>query len=375
MPDLAPQAAPSDRDVMSAFLETHKAPPVEKSAPVAKATPAPLPEGPNDADDGDEGGDLDVTTLQALGLVDEERQPGASRDDDGEEDDAGTAHPVDLTALAKALGVNPDDLSLDKDKGVTVKTKVDGKAAEVSLDELRKGYQLQQHFTRQQEQFLAERQQWEQARQQQEGQLEQQAQLAMSVLQSEEQQLQQAYTLDWAALRRDDPAEYAAMVAEYNQRLTALKGRQQALVGSYQQRMQEHQQARQKQRGELFQRETQALADALSWKDAETRKSGADRLQAYLLREQGFSEKDLASITDHRAFILADKARRYDELMKKVDTARKKVSTAPTMPAENSSPKPKAATSRKKVDSAMNRLRRDHSTEAAAEVFKHLKVV
>ena len=61
--------------------------------------------------------------------------------------------------------------------------------------------------------------------------------------------------------------------------------------------------------------------------------------------------------------------------MKKVDTARKKVSTAPTMPAENSSPKPKAATSRKKVDSAMNRLRRDHSTEAAAEVFKHLKVV
>jgi hypothetical protein len=122
-------------------------------------------------------------------------------------------------------------------------------------------------------------------------------------------------------------------------------------------------------------KEQGALLETLGWKEPKVAQENATRLQNYLMKEVGFTERDLGTITDHRAFLLAEKARKYDEIMSKVSLARKKIAEAPTMPADSSTPRPKAASGRKRTESAMARLRQDHSVASAAEVFKQLKVV
>jgi hypothetical protein len=361
----------SDANLMSDFVLRYGETPAATEDPREAIKPADVP--PEVDDDGEPELALDDATLEALGLKTAKKEPsqkGESADDDAEE-----SNQIDLEALAKTLGLSVDDLSLDGATGVKLKTKVDGEHAEVSLEELRKGYQLQKHFTKQQEQFLAERQQWEQVRAQQEQQFQAQAMLAGEVLQSEEAQLKAAYTRDWAALRQEDPAEYAAQVAEYNQKLSGLKERQAQLVDRIQQTVQARQQESQQATLQVMQAEQTRLADSLGWKDPETTQKGAKQLQDYLLNTVGLTPQHLASIVDHRAFVLADKARRYDELMGKVNLARKKVEPTTKVPTGTAAPIQPAQTGRKSVQQAMSRLHSDHSIESAAEVFKRLKVV
>ena len=308
--------------------------------------------------------------IQALRL-DSEPEKGA--DDEGEEDGAEQKPQYDLATIAKTLGLDETDLSVGED-GVRLKTKVDGEEGEVSLAELRKGYQLQKHFTKQQEQFLAERRQWEEARQKQAAELQGHVALATQVLQEEENQLREDYTLDWNTLRQEDPAEYAAKLAEYNQRLTGIRRRQQELTEKTQQQVQKMQQEQAAKLQEHLAVEQSKLSEALQWKDEKTRTEGAQRLQAYMTGVVGLAPEQLNTIYDHRAFVLAEKARRYDEAMAKLETAKKKVAEAPKVPTGGTAP-PKATSQRRNVDQAMNRLRKDHSVESAAEVFRHLKVI
>ena len=356
-----------DLSLMQAFVQQHGDAPVEgREAPKAAQQPdsePASPPAPPPGDEEDDLGDLDPRTLEALGMMDEE---GPVPAESGKEGD--TAQPVrDLSALASSLGLEETDLALDNEGRVLLKTKVDGEEATVPLQELRKGYQLQKHFTKQQEAFLAERTAWEEARRAQQAQLGQQEHLASEILNAEEQKLNQEYTRDWQALRQEDPAEYAAQVAEYNQKLQQIHQRKANLYQAIQQRQQEMQQQMQ-QRG---QEEAQKLLQAFGW-TPETVEPHATRLREYLVAS-GITPEEIQSTVDHRAFVLAEKARRYDEWKKRIDLAKRKVKDAPTMP-RGSAAQPESGQS-SKLKAAKARLGKEHSTEAAAEVFKHLKVV
>ena len=367
---MADEFSPGDLSVMQGFIEAHGTPPAD-NPPTSALTPSAAPAQPTAQPPDDEVVGLDDATLQALGLMPPDA-PAAS-DEDGAT--TGAAEALDLAALAQALGLDADDLLADPAGGVKLKTKVDGETAEVSLAELRKGYQLQKHFTRQQEQFLAEQRQWEQARQQQEQQLQQQAALATEVLRQEEQTLTQQYTLDWDALRKDDPAEYAAMVAEYNQKLAVLRQRQQSVIGTLRER-QEQQEREQAQADQaLLQREQALLYEAMGWKDAKEAQTHAQKLIDYFKGPLGLTEQQIGRIRDHRLFVAVDKAAKYDELMQRVALSKKRVAEAPVMPAEKSTAAPRAASPRRVVDESLARLRKDHSVDSAADVFLKLKVV
>jgi len=246
--------------------------------------------------------------------------------------------------------------------------------ATVPLSKLREGYQLKSHFTRQQEQFLEERRQWEASRQQAEATLYRQAQLADALLNQEEQQLNQAYTRDWSRLRQEDPAEYAAQIAEYNQKLQQLRGRRAQITAEVQARSQELNQQVHSQRQEAMRRESQQLVEKLSWDTPEKAQEGVNRMREYMSKRYGITQKELDPIIDHRAFLVIDKARKYDELMEKVETAKKRVPTVPhAMPSGSPAKQPKGR--RAKVDQAKRAHAQSHSIESAASVFEQMGIV
>ena len=360
-----PETGLADVSFMQEFIDNHGAPPVdEPAAPPGEAKPkqeAP-PQEFEDEEDGD--GLLDPETLAKLGLALDDQPDGEGSEGRGSE-----AADIDLAPLAKHLGVSESELSF-RDGEIQVRTKVDGEEATVPLSKLREGYQLRQHFTRQQEQFLEERRQWEAAKQQESQQLQQQVSLADQVLSHEEQQLKQAYTRDWQALRQEDPAEYAAQVAEYNQKLNDIRQRRDQLMQTMQQKQEQMQQEMQQRYQQSMAAEAQRLAQATGWTDPEKFQANGQRLRSYLLKDVGFDEGQVNAIGDHRAFLLAEKARRFDELMAKVNTSRKQVKEAHPMPAGGTA-QPRGG-KRKQLNQAQSRLAKDGSLESAASVFAQL---
>jgi hypothetical protein len=263
------------------------------------------------------------------------------------------------------MKVDPTDLTVQEGE-IMVRTKVDGEEATVPLAKLREGYQLRQHFTRQQQQFLEERKKWEETREQQEQQFQQQASLAQQVLEAEETALNKDYTRDWSALRQEDPAEYAAQVAEYNQRLQQIRGKKQALTEAVQQRQQEQMQQMQ----QYLAAERQKFVAKSGWKEEEL-ETNAQRLRGYLVSQAEIPEQMVDQLTDHRVFLLAEKARKYDELMRRVDVSRKRVKEAPR-PTPTGTAAGQEGKSRTKLKAAMSKLRKTGRPEDAVDVFAQL---
>ncbi|WBC28565.1 head scaffolding protein [Thiohalocapsa phage LS06-2018-MD04] len=366
----------SDMDLMQSFAESHGLPPEigenEPRAPQAKAQPQTQeqPETPEALREPEieEGNDLDYETLAKLGLVPEEQPASGDGDGDGTQDSSN----IDLSLLAKTLGIESSDLLMQNGE-LMVRTKVDGETATVPFAELRKGYQLQKHLTRQQQQFADQRKAWEQQRQLQEHQLQQQANMAQEILNHEERQLNEQYTRDWKALRQEDPAEYAAQVAEYNQRLTDIRRRKAGVEQALQQRQQEQMQQYQQQMQQRVQMEMQQFVEKTGWVKPEEFQANTTRLRGYLIDKAGFQPQEVDSAADHRALLIAEKARKYDELMSTVQTAKKKVGGSPTMPSGRAAKLPTGKRSQTKQ--AQQRLARTGSLDDAASVINSLGIL
>ena len=115
----------------------------------------------------------------------------------------------------------------------------------------------------------------------------------------------------------------------------------------------------------------QALSEQLGWTDEKTFAKNGQRLRAYMTDTLGFQPQEIDGLVDPRPFVTSEKARLYDEVMRKVDLARKKIATAHKTPAGVAS-KP-AGGQQRKLDAAKAKLAKTHSIEAAAEVFGNLK--
>ena len=282
----------------------------------------PLPqEGEEEATRTPEEQTLDV--LEDLGLLPEKVASETTQDPDAQQGDTPTTS-VDLQQLSKTLGVDPENLVL-ADGQIRVRTKVDGVVEDKSLPEVLKGYQLQEHNTRTGMQLAQEREQWQAQKQQQEQQLHQQLQVAGSLLQQEEQALVQRYqAVDWDSLRAADPAQYAALQADYGREVAQAQSRRQhvegelhRLQGEYSQRQHDHLQS-------LRDKESAALREAMGWND-DTAKVEKAKIVKYLTNGAGFQESEAAQIFDHRVGILADKAMKWDDLNKRLKATRQQV--------------------------------------------------
>jgi len=313
------------QDPLAEFIASQKGDPPPAPAP---KDPAPDPE--SAADDG-----LDDDTLTALDRLEGAAKEPATGEDDGPDD----LSDEDLTRLATALGVTTDDLGRDG-KALKIKTKVDGETAWVSLEEMRAGTQLQRHFTRQQEQFLQAQKQWDQTRLAREQEVAHREQLAREILDGAEQEVIARYTKSpeyWKQLEQDDPVQFSVETARFNRELQEVQARKQRFEAQAKARGEREAAEQQQAMAQHMAQEQQKLADALGWTKPgvtpEARQKHAAEIYSYLTERVGFQPQELQNVLDHRAYVLIDKARKYDELLAQRDLAKKRVTETPPVPS------------------------------------------
>lgn len=258
----------------------------------------------------------------------------------------------------------------------TFTVKIDGKDMQVSLDELRNGYQRQQDYTRKTmdaaEQRKAAETEFVAARQER--------QLYANNLQALGQQIgallqDQQQNIDWQQLLDTNPTEYLKQKHLFEQRQATLQK-----VQSEQARLWEQQQAEQtKSVGKYLAEQHQALLDKLpEWKDSAKAKAEQEKIARFMVDGLGFAPQEVVEqrdangrlvslgITDHRIVMMAREAMKYRELMDKAQAANKRVEKLPPKverPGAGEATRPDGRTA------AMQRLTKTGRVEDAAAVF------
>lgn len=248
------------------------------------------------------------------------------------------------------------------------KVKVDGQEIEVDESELKAGYSRTQDYTRKTQALAREREKFEQEE--------------LQAVREERRQLQEKLHAlsalipepgqepDWADLRnRLTPEEFADQFTEYQtaqKRIAIVREQQQALMER--QRADEHR-ALAAQLKSAHERLGEMIPE---WKDAEKGDALRNDLVAYAKSEAyGYSDQDLAYITDPRLVVILNKARLYDESQKRRTTLTEKVDRA--LVAKPSAPAPKARG--KAIDEGIARLTSTGKTDDAAALIKALGLV
>jgi hypothetical protein len=172
------------------------------------------------------------------------------------------------------------------------------------------------------------------------------------------QALMQAEQPNWEHLIANDPQEYLRQRHVFEARAAQLQQAQAAQAYLAQQQEAE----RAQQMKTRIDEETRLLRDAIpEWKDDAKFADGAKSLVEYL-KGQKFDDAELNGINDHRLLLVADKARKYDELMKQQAQAAQKVNKLPPK-VERPGTGVKPGDGRTE---AMRRLKQSGSVEAGA---------
>jgi len=230
------------------------------------------------------------------------------------------------------------------------RVKANGEEREVTFDELKQGYQMGSDYRQKTEKLAEERREMETQRQRYEHQLDN----AIPALQ---QQAQGKFAnVDWVTLAQEDPAEYTALRAEfdqYNGQLQMAMAEKQYLE---QQRVEEHKVGMQ----ELLQSEHKRLLERYPvFGDPEKGKEVRNDLKGFL-RNEGYSDDDLNSLSDSRSVGIAYKAMLYDKAQKGSKKARVASKDAP--PVQKAGTPVKAEANRGQEDAAAARLRKSGKT-------------
>jgi hypothetical protein len=258
-----------------------------------------------------------------------------------------------------------EDADTDEEQEPVYQVRIAGQEVEVPLSELVKGYSRTADYTRktqdlaeERKRFIGEAQQTRELRDQYAQRLEQ----VQALLQQAEPKV------NWDQLRAEDPIEFAAQWADHQRQQQAL-----------QQVQAERQQIIQRQAWEAQQRQAQTLNEAKAklleivpeWRDPKVAKAERASLKEFG-RSFGYSEEELAGITDHRAVALLRMAQKYQDLVQRRSTLKPvKRTVAPQLKPGPAAPKREA----RKV-SELTRAKQSHakigSVASAAALFEKL---
>lgn len=192
----------------------------------------------------------------------------------------------------------------------TLKVKVDGEEIEVTEEEAIKGYSRTADYTRKTQKHAEEVRAFESERvsvreeRQRTADLFTQLEEAIASVTPDEP--------DWDTLRNENPAEFAAEWAswqQFNQRRAAISQQRAEAVT----KVQKDQQAA---RASYLEGEKVALLEAIpEWKDESVASTEKAELTKFAL-DSGYTDNDLAEVTDHRVVTLLRKAMLYDRSQK-----------------------------------------------------------
>ena len=240
------------------------------------------------------------------------------------------------------------------------RVKVDGEEFEVSLDELRNGYQRQSDYTRKSQALAEQRKTFDANLQALQNERNQYSQILNKVDAQQDLEVTRLQNTDWTALKDSDPMQYMEKrmeLQEAKEKSAALK-QEQSRVDSQNKR------EYQKQLSEVLQSEAQKLSEALPeyTKDDSTLRV---KLRDYAL-SKGFAEQDVNSIVDHKVVLMLHKAMLYDHSQ---EGTSKKISKKVPRVVKAGTPESKTQRNTRSAKDKRARLRKSGHPRDAANVF------
>lgn len=260
-------------------------------------------------------------------------------DDEGDE---GSEPSLSLTDLARYLGVDESALDVDEAGQLNLKTKVDGQEGKAKLTDLLTSYQLRGHLDNQ-TRAVAEQQK---AMQAQAAEMERAVQARVQHVQdlanAAQMELNREFqNVDWQTLRVTDPAEYAALIQDYQARQANISGVLQTAQQHRQQYDMQQAEAQKAMMNDLRTRSEQVIVEAIpEWSNPDVRKTEvtelAQTIRSEVERFFGSEADRIMTEIDSGYYgplpiIWARKAALYDRMQASKSVVEKKVHSAPKL--------------------------------------------
>jgi len=241
----------------------------------------------------------------------------------------------------------------------TVTVTVDGKTREIPLEEAAKGYQRQEDYTRKTQALAEERK----ALKSEAASVQQERAQYAQLLTALSQQLEHVATQEPDQTLLDtDPIEYFRREKVWRDSREKLQAAQ--FEAQRVQALQQQEQERSIQ--DIVKSSREKLLEAVpAWKDTKRWEQDKPKILEYG-RSVGFSDEELGQAYDHRAVVLLNKARLYDELVSKKLTPVQKQTPKPLQAGSDSSTRTVSSSTR-----AKQRLAKTGSVKDAAAVFEN----
>lgn len=278
---------------------------------------------------------------------DSEEQEEAPEGDEQEVEDADTesadAESEDeehefqnLLEIAEALGKTPEELMAQ----LKSKVKVNGQELEVTLDELHKGYQMEADYRRKTSELAETRKAFEAEQEKTKNDLEQRLQQTAQFSEIMDQFILQDYnSIDWNTLRAENPGEFAAYQAEFQNRMQQVNQIKSQLGQQLEQMQAEAKKQQMEAQLEYLNKERELLAEAVpEFKDTTKAQELATNMRNFL-HSKGFTDQEIGGLVDHKQVLLVRDAMAYQALKSGKPEVQKKVSNAPKLQKPGSTQK------------------------------------
>lgn len=258
-----------------------------------------------------------------------------SQDDESEEsDEEETPQFETLSELAEAAGFEKTEDFLNN---FNVTAKVRGEELEVSLAEAVQGYQRNEDYTRSKMELSEQRKGFETQRTQVAQQYKQQLDYSQAMIGHLEKQFLGDYQahVNNEALRKDDPAEWGARTAEFQDKQRQLEGLKAGVLNGQRQQEQQSQAEKAQKHQEKYLSESKILFEKLpEWSSDDVREKDQKAIHEYLT-SYGFTPQDIHAISfltqdgyDHRMMMILRDAVKAKEIPDKKEVAKKKLKPA-----------------------------------------------
>lgn len=259
---------------------------------------------------------LDEVTQELVKEAEGNGEPDEGPETEDDATDPGEVEPqppegnpegTDDDPFAKLLAANPD---------LTVKVKVNGEVIEVPLSELPNGYSRTEDYKAKTASVAEERRQIEAQRANIDADLKaqyaNQLEEATNLFAQYDPILAEARTINWEALKAQDPAAFVAAQDTVQARLSAIR-EMQSKVAQARQEAEQHQQSQlQSERAERFDNAANEIVKTHPELADEGKFKEFAEANISTLRDIGFTNEEIVDALDHRVLTLADKARRWD---------------------------------------------------------------
>ena len=250
---------------------------------------------------------------------------------------------------------------------------INGEEHQIPLDELLKGYSRQSDYTRKTQELSEHRReldayqnQWNAEVQQIQTERQQYVAALQHVIENSMGSLDQFATIDWEALKNDNPLEYITKRDEFREAQD--KVRQSQYQQQQTQQLQQQEMARTHQN--VLHEEHGKLVEALpEWSEPQSRQKLSTDIKAYAL-SQGYTQEEINSLIDHRSLMTLYKAMKFDKASSP-DVVSKKVKNKPKV-IRAGSPRTKSEVGKQKRNAQMKRLRSSGHVDDAASILEDL---